>query len=445
MEATLTRLLYGLGVRAVVWGGAVPITLCRMALGRASRSELLERLGRASGPEPERSTHRLVIHAVSAGEMRAAGALAAELQARWPGASVVLSTGTDAGRRVADAWRRDLSNVEACVLAPWDRQAAVRTWLQQVGADAVVVVETEIWPGLFWACQDAAIPLFLVSGRLPSNDVWRYGLIRPFMRSVLRTARWVGVQDDAQRAAFVRIGSPPDRTVVMGDLKADGVQPIESVPDAWREQLEHVGSLIVAGSTHAPEERMLLDAFEALRPEFPPVKLLIAPRHVRRASGIRHLANRRGLGARLWSEGPPEQSWDILVLDRFGLLRALYEFADVVFVGGSLSRNGGHNVLEAAACGRAIVTGPHVDRIGGTVVDLEAADAIIRLSADGRSSGPLRDGLRELLRDPDRRQRMGDAARTYGRARQGVARLYADRIMSEFVTRRPQDAATSSD
>ncbi len=386
----------------------------------------------------------MVIHGVSAGEMHAAGALATELQALWPACSIVLSTGTRAGRCVADSLRRGLPVVETCVMAPWDRPGALRSWLTRMRVDGVVIVETEIWPGLFWACQDLAIPLVLVSGRLQTSDIWQYGLIRPFFRSVLRTARWIGVQDAEQRAAFVRIGSPPDRTLVLGDLKVDGVPTLEPVPPEWRTSLERCGPMVVAGSTHAPEERLLIDAFVALRREFPELRLLVAPRHVHRASRIRRLAIRRGFRVRAWSEGPRDcASWDILVLDRFGPLRALYEFAEVAVVGGSLSGHGGHNVLEAAACGRAILVGPHVDSIRGTVADLVDADAILRVSLDDRSARHLRDGLGALLRDPDRRRRMADAARRYAGGRQGVARTYAERIAAEFMTARQSRLAAS--
>lgn len=432
--ARVASALYAVSLDVIVWGVLAPLELLRIVARRATIADLTERLARNTPPTTPAS-RRVLVHAVSVGEMAAAAALADALSTSSPACSVLLSSQTKAGRRLARDLRY-ITNVEGALLLPWDRRAALRAWLRRLGVDAVVTVETEIWPGLYLACEDLDCPLFIVSGRLAPRDVWRYRLARPLVAAALDTVRWLGVQDGRQRSAFLRIGSSSDRIEVLGDLKADAaLRPIEAVRPAWRLAFDDGRPLLVAGSTHAPEERLLVRAFERLRASWPDLRLVVAPRRVTRARAMARWM--RPNRVRLWSDGPPPAGdWDILLIDRFGPLRALYPFADLVYIGGTMSGDGGHNVLEAAAAGRAIIVGTNVEHIRSTVDGLEAADAIRRVTGFGRPVDRLHDAVEALLADPDTRAGVGRRARAYVEAQRGVASRYAVRIAAAVAIAR---------
>ena len=418
---TATTLLYGLYsllAEVAVWGLLVPLELLRIAVGRAAPSDLRERLGRTPGPE-DRARRPLLIHAVSAGEMAAARALAARFLCDAGGPGVILTTGNAGGRRAAWSLLDGGSTVGVTYL-PWDRPRAVDRWLEAQAPCAVVVVETEIWPGLFLACRRRGIPLVIVNGRIYPRDVRRYGLARGFFRSVLACPAAIGVQSAAERDRFIEIGAPADRIVVGGDLKRD--VPPAAIPAAAC--VPSGRPLVVAGSTHPGEERLVLTAFARLRRGFPGVSLVLAPRHPRRRSAVVRLAASGGFRTALHSEGPGATARaDVVVVDEIGPLAALYAEADVALIGGSLVPAGGHNPLEAAARSRAIVIGPSTGNVEDAVGLLAAAGGILRLpDAD---AGTLTTALGVLLDDAPRRDAMGAAARAALDAARGPSEIYA--------------------
>ena len=237
--------------------------------------------------------------------------------------------------------------------------------------------------------------------------------------------------------AFERIGAPVDRIQVVGNLKFD----VPAAAGTIRPQPADAGAMIVAGSTHPPEERSLMVAFRKLRVEFPTLVLVVAPRHVERARATRRLVERSGLRAAVWSrQADDAPGCDVLILDRLGLLPLFYASADVVVVGGTFIPIGGHNLLEPAACGRAIVAGPYCDHVHQAARDLEQAAALVRVAAGGSLDVSLYDTVRSLLLNPARRDAMGASARHYVEAHRGPARRYAAIVAQTLVPRRAPDA-----
>lgn len=395
--------LYDLLAEAAVW-----TTLAPFELARGNGASLAVRLGRVEVPPP--SGPRVLLHAVSAGEMAAAVPLAERLANR--GIRFVVTTGNEAGRAVASR----LPSVDAVTLLPWDRPRGMGRFLAAVAPAAVVVVENEIWPGLFTACRERAIPLVLVSARLYRRDVPRYRLARRFFREVLSDAV-IGAQDDAERDAFLSIGADPSRTVVTGNLKHDVREPGE--PPALGD-----GPFVVAGSTHRGEEAPLLAALPALRRTAPGLRLILAPRHPDRVPALVREVERAGLVPALLS-APEGRAWDVLLVDGIGALASLYRLATVAFIGGSLVPRGGQNPLEAAFCGVPIVVGPHVENVA-TLLDglprVDVPDAAALIAA-----------LERLLRDPVERARLGSAARDAVRLRHGAAERTAELVLSRMA------------
>lgn len=427
--------VYSFSIEVVVWFALAPFLWVRSRLTRRDPDELRQRLARArrAGLPPSSTLRPVIVHAVSVGEMNAAAPLVQELGTR--GHRVWLTTGTAAGLVTARQLARRLPMVDDCIYLPWDRRA-IRGWLHAITPAAVVVVETEIWPNLFTACKELQIPLFMANGRIRKRDVWRYRLARSFFRDVLASVQWIGVQSAHERDAFVAIGASPSRVAVVGNLKFDAALRKTEAPAVSMGDLDG-RPLVVAGSTHAPEERWLLECALALGSEGRPVRLVLAPRDVSRAGAVSRMARSLGLRPLLWSEPSthPAAPWDVLVLDQYGTLRACYDAADLVVMGGTFVPVGGHNLLEAAAAARPMVVGPHVEGIATLLASFDAAGALMHLSgADPARS--LADACRMLFDDPDRARLMGAHAYQVCRDGAGSAERHA-RVIAECLATPP--------
>lgn len=370
------------------------------------------RLGRI--PRAASGARRVLVHAVSAGEMRATAALIDALPADF---SVVLSAGNDDAIRAAEEIARTRPRVERVVAFPWDGPGIMRRWLTALEIERAVVVETEIWPNLFRACREARVPLAIVNGRIYPGDVRRYALLRSFFARVLDGASWIAVQSELEKERFVAIGAEAARVDVVGSLKIDAARAAAEAPPQ-----RAVVPRVVAASTRYGEERMIEGAMAAIH-----APLILAPRHVARAREVEREA-RRALPGR--SVGPPGSGSDVEVVATMGELPRTFRFGDVALVGGSFSGRGGQNPLEAAAAGCAVVAGPDVTHVEPLVALLAERDAIIRCEKNQLAST-----ISELLVDTARRERLGAAARAAVLEAGGAAKRYAAGVVAMKMTR----------
>ncbi|MBK5965351.1 hypothetical protein CCR95_14965 [Thiocystis minor] len=378
----------------------------RQLLGHEDRTILRQLLG-----EPDRESTwspQLVIHAVSAGEMAASGTIARQLQALRPELRLLLTTSTTSGLEIGHRLQAELDCIGGVTLLPWDRSTAMSRWLKHWSPRALVVVETELWPNLFDTCRNLGIALAVVSARLYPGDVWKYRLIRGFMTQVLACPAWIGAQDETERRGFMSIGASPGRIRVLGNAKYVFPPPTPLEPYHVHDADGVPARLLVAGSTHAPEERWLLDVLSELRGAFPRLRLVLAPRHVERAAGLARTVARRGWHpCRLSGDDWRDQDWDVLILDRMGHLTPFYSRADVVVMGGSLTNRGGHNFLEAAWLARPILVGAHLRHFASVAQRFLARDALCLV----RNRTELAARLAELLGSPARATDLGRRAR----------------------------------
>jgi 3-deoxy-D-manno-octulosonic-acid transferase len=418
--------VYDAGVALLVSIALVPVEWIKMALGRSQADWLEERLGRA--PKRSRDSHPcLVLHAVSVGEIAAAGSLIAALTSERPLQRIIVTTGNREGRQAAELLRERFPQITAVHFLPWDRRASTIRWLRRIRPEAVIVIETEIWPNLFRSASELSIPLFIVSGRIYPGDRSRYRIARFFFRSVLKSVKWIGVQSEDERSTFISAGAPVDRVEVVGNLKHDTVVSHE-LPRSWEDVFERSNdtNLIVAGSTHHGEETWLIEALHLLRRADLSARLVLAPRHPRRADQVHGQTVSEGWAAVRWSEGPPtNDDWEVLIVDQVGPLAAVFQWADVAVIGGSLVRHGGHNPLEAARHGRAIIIGPYHEHFRDIVHELDQAGGIRVLPETGDLRSALFSAFRDFLRDARRREEMGRRAAAYCQIHQGVAQRYA--------------------
>lgn len=402
-------LVYGACASATIWLGAIPWTLARGITGGLSPGELPERLGRTATLPPSRRS--IVIHGVSAGEMAAARALVHAMVRLDPDVRILLTMGTRDGRTLAEGLREDVPQIVGCRYLPWDRPRAVRRWLAALQPRAVVVVETELWPGLFSACRALGIPLSVVSGRLYPKDVARYRWLGRWWSDVMAMPTRVLVQDEREAESFVAIGTPSALVQVGGNLKFDATgAAAPSRADAT--------FTVVAGSTHAPEEAWILEAVSRLQHAGVPCALTLAPRDIRRAPAVRRQAD--ALGVR-----------DVTVLDRMGTLPAAYRSAHVALCGGTFTTMGGHNIIEPAAAGCAIVAGPHIAHIRGLVGALDAAGGMIQLPASGDPAAVIAATLMRLQGNRTEMMALGERAAAWRVAARGAANRAARAILSD--------------
>ncbi len=423
--ARLLYLAYSAGMQIVTWLLLVPWVLVRVFCGRTSWSELSQRLGHIR-LDRAKTGPRVLIHAVSVGEMVAADVLIGALARAVPGIQVILTSGNrhglEAGRRI----RLKRPQVEEVLLLPWDRRTPLRTWVKNLRLDLVAIVETELWPNLFISCGRLGIPLCLVNGRIYPRDVRAYCLARRFFKPALDSVSRLWVQSEAERGRFCRIGADPAKICVAANLKFDAALELGTLINMSLARTP----VIVAGSTHPREEEWIIQACNNLRGDFPWLLLVIAPRQPQRTRSICSSACLRGLSVTRFSRIADRRiDSDVLILDRIGALNSFYQVADVAIIGGSLTNCGGHNLLEPAARACSIVMGPHYEHFQDIVDDFRRADAIVLLS-DRRE---LSTALRRLLDDSLLRRELGCRARATLESRAGTADQYA-RWMAELLS-----------
>lgn len=408
----LYSLLLGLGVLAL---------LPRFLLDATRHGKYAAGLGERAGRLPDFDAGGrpvLWLHCVSVGETQAARPLFDALLKEYPRHAVVVSTTTLTGQRVArEAFGRRAALV---FYFPFDWAWSVRRTLRAVNPSAVLVLETELWPRFLRECRRRRTPVALVNGRISEKSFRRYRLIKFFIARVVRDLSLAVMQADADAGRIAALGLAPERVKVAGNVKFDaGEAGAHPLTDELRRRFgfDARRPLVVAASTHAPEERVLL---EALRPpadaraaEHP--RLLVAPRHPERFGEVAALLDASGLNwvRRTAAPRDSDAACDAVLLDSIGELRAVYPLADLVFVGGSIARVGGHNVLEPALHARCVVTGPHTFNFTQVIRSFVEQGALVQLpEAEGAAmTEHLARVLRELLADEAERRRVGERAR----------------------------------
>ena len=363
------------------------------------------------------------LHAVSVGEALTARALAGELKARYPNLRLYVSTTTITGQQVA---RRHLPMADGVFYFPIDLTVIVRRVLDVVQPRIFVMMETEIWPNLLRECRRRGVRTLVVNGRISARSHPRYRLIRPLFRRVLHLVDMYCVQGEESRSRLVDLGAPPERVVVTGSLKFDSMDLPGSAaggargPDRVLRFFRGADArpVLVAGSTFAGEDEILLRSFERIRTLTPNALLVLAPRRPERFAEVETLARQAGLRTvrRTSLAVDAELRADVVVLDTMGELAHVYQLATAVFVGGSMVDMGGHNILEPAVLGKAIVFGPHMQNFAEIAEAFLRAGAAIQVS----TARELEDVLIELLSNRDRRDRLGAAARELVEANRGA-------------------------
>ncbi len=344
-------------------------------------------------------------HAVSVGEVRAAEPLVRAVLKRHPGLSVLVTTTTPAGRdTVQQLFRGEVS----CHYLPYDLSASVKRFLCVIKPVIVIIMETEIWPNLYYQLEQSGIPLLLVNARLSQKSLRGYLKMSALSRPAVRSIRHIAAQSEQDAQHFQRLGASTAQLSVMGNLKFEMQLP-DDFPARTRALKDCLGPdrcVWVAGSTHEGEDAQLLAAHRRVLESCTGALLVIAPRHPERASEIAALCRKSGIDFRL-STGTTSLAGDVpvLIVDTLGELVYFYGVALAAFVGGSLVSAGGHNPVEAILAGAPVITGPNTDNFRNVYQDMIHSSAARMIDTENA----LADLICEWFRDEEQRKAVVEA------------------------------------
>jgi 3-deoxy-D-manno-octulosonic-acid transferase len=415
----------------------LPGVLLRIWRRGGAGEKFAQRLGRYAAEERARFASRewIWIHSISVGETLVALKLARALHERDPAVGVLLSTTTTTGfaeaRKAAADWLEPIYN-------PLDARSIVRRALDALRPRQLVLVEGEVWPNLVAECWERGIPVALAAARLSPRSERRFRRFRALVGPIFRLLDRVCVAEPEDIARWESLGVERERVVCTGSVKFDDTAAAPARGADFRALLASLGvsasaPILVGGSTWAPEEEALARALLELRREFPDLFLILVPRHIERTASILrdlaplglHIVRRSSFAIR----HSPFVIPDALLVDATGELRDWYSLATVAFVGKSLpgiAEVGGQNPGEPAALGVPVLFGPHMENFAAPVELLLSREGAIQIS----DADALALQLRALLRDPDRRARLGAG----GRAALAVHRGATERTVETLRT-----------
>ncbi|HEY2679333.1 MAG TPA: lipid IV(A) 3-deoxy-D-manno-octulosonic acid transferase [Steroidobacteraceae bacterium] len=426
----MTRLLYSFLIRCAA-PFAFATLLWRGLRDRGYWQGLPERFGLGAT-----ITHAPTIwlHAVSLGEMSAAAPLIRSIMANHPEYPVVLTAATPAGRARAQALFADAADIR---FLPYDTPGSVRRFLARVRPQLGVIMETELWPNLFEQSRQRGIPLLLASARLSAKSVSRYRRWGALFGGVFKGDVAVAAQSVADAERFVAIGAAAAKTHVIGNVKFD-LQPDPVSIEQGRRLRASFGNraVWVAGSTHAGEDELMVESQAAVRAQRPDALLVLVPRHKDRFAGIADLLTRRGVKfARRSSREAVDDDTQVLLGDTLGELPTFYAAADAAFVGGSLIPIGGHNLLEPAALGLPVLTGPSY--FNGKEIAKILLQEGAAIEVGGASE--LAANLLRLFNDPAEAARRGGVGMGVLAANRGSVQKLAQLIEASLAQARARD------
>jgi len=374
------------------------------------------------------------LHAVSVGEVNICTQLIKALEPRVPKLKIVVSTTTSTG--MAEL-KKKLPPHIAKIYYPLDRRKYVRRSLRLISPQAVVLMEAEIWPNFLWRCRDLGTPVFLVNARLSENSFRGYKRFGFLFRSVFQSFAGVGCQNESDAKRLAEIGCRPERIHVVGNLKFDAATLTERTLDVPA-LLEQIGvatdaPVIVAGSTHDGEEKILGKVFMRLRAKVPNLFLIVVPRHFERGKEAARDLEASGLKVIYRSEltsavHRERNEVDVLLVNTTGELRYFYEVATVVFVGKSLTAAGGQNPIEPGALGKPIVFGPNMQNFEAITKMLVSRDGAWQV----RDVAELERALLELLTNKPRAAQLGGNARVVVTENLGSMERTVEMIVSKL-------------
>ncbi|WP_259757697.1 lipid IV(A) 3-deoxy-D-manno-octulosonic acid transferase [Pseudomonas sp. GCEP-101] len=415
MNRTLYTLLFHLGL---------PLVALRLFLRSRKAPAYAQRVGeRFALGLPALKPGGIWVHAVSVGESIAAAPMIRALMQRHPDLPITVTCMTPTGSERIRALFGD--QVQHCYL-PYDLPWAAARFLDRARPVLGVIMETELWPNHIHQCARRGIAVALANARLSERSARGYARFAGLTRPMLEEMSWIAVQTEAEAERFRQLGARPERVSVTGSIKFDlTIDPellarAADLRDQWQARQRPIW---IAASTHAGEDEIILAAHRQLLEKHPGALLILVPRHPERFNPMAELCTREGLRTLRRSTGElVTADTQVLLGDTMGELLFLYALADVAFVGGSLVPNGGHNLLEPAALGKPVLSGPHLFNFLEIAAQLREVGAL-REVADAPS---LAVAVAALWDEPASAARMAEAGLGVMKANQGALERLLD-------------------
>lgn len=360
------------------------------------------------------------LHAASVGEIVATSPMVKEIKKEMPDSVVVISVVTASGYDMA---KRIIPEADGVIFFPLDLPWLSCYVVKKIAPQAFLLVETELWPNFLKASRKAGIPVMMVNGRIGDKSFGNYRYLGSVLQDMLQTVVKFCMQSSIDAQYIIKLGADPQRVMVTGNTKYD--QTYTDVSEDEQKLLisqygfAGQGPIIIAGSTHKGEEESLFTSFGKIRNRFPQACLVIAPRDIQRADELVSMAAASGHRAVKRSKLEKENAGghNTIILDTIGELGRVYSIADVVFVGGSLIPQGGHNILEPAAHGKPIVVGPHMFNFKDIYALLSDREACIT----AKDPALLTDKLLAVLDNKELSETMSKNARAIIEENRGAA------------------------
>ena len=355
------RFLYNLAAILIVTI-IIPIFMLRATRERG----FVERIKQSFGFYPQDTIDKVAgknaiwVHAASVGEIVATSPLVREFRKKFPDSPILVSVVTTGGYEMA---HRIIKDADAIIYFPLDLPFLASRVVGRIRPRVFLPVETELWPNFLKKAKQLDVPVMMVNGRISDRSVKQYKYLLGMLREMIGTVKCFAMQSSIDADYIMRLGAPRELVTVTGNTKFDqaytSVSPEERAALIQELGLTGASHIMIAGSTHRGEEELVLAAFAAVRERDPKVRLIIAPREVLRTMEVEHLCRKAGftVNTRKNLQKGAEGGEDIVILDTVGELGRVYGLGDVIYIGGSLIPHGGHNVLEPAAHGKAIIVG----------------------------------------------------------------------------------------
>lgn len=385
---------------------AFPKLLYDFLFKKKYRKNLLKRFG-CGFPVIKKGKHRLIwIHAVSLGETKAIAALVKKLKTEIQDSLIIFSTTTETGY------------VEACraisadyhVYLPFDYGWVIKPIIRRTAPDLVLLCESDFWFNFLSSAKKAGAYIALVNGKISTRSMLRFKKVPLFSNALFSCIDLFCVQSNHYKARFESLGIPLSKIVVTGNMKFDGdYNKLPKVQlNAWRKELgiQPADPVIVLGSSHHPEEALLLKIMHNIWEKYPSLKLMIVPRHPERFNEVAGILQKSNINFRRLSQKQQENgNASVILIDAMGLLRKCYQLATIAIVAGSYtSKVGGHNILEPSWYGIPVIFGPHMYSQPDLVELVKEYGAGLQVSSE-----QLPEVIISCLQNPEKCQQLGEA------------------------------------
>ncbi len=366
------------------------------------------------------ASHRRIIwvHAVSVGETLAAVPLIRSLQEKYPHAQLVVTTTTPTG---SEQVRKVFGDSVYHVYAPYDLPDVLSRFFTRIQPSILIIMETELWPNLLRKCRNTDVPVVIANARLSEKSARGYGKVAWLTGPMLADITLVAAQTQADGERFIDLGLASENLRVTGNIKFDLCldDDLRSQAATLKAQWSHGGrrAICLAASTHQGEDELVLDAFAQMIMHKPETLLVLVPRHPERFDDVAALCESRGFSVeRRSQQKPPELSTQILIGDTMGELLAFCGASDIAFIGGSLVPVGGHNLIEPAAWGVPVLSGPHLFNFTEVASKLGEAGGLKVCE----TSEQLGEAMTRLLESDEAYQVMAEAAYSIAESNRGA-------------------------